>query len=74
MAARQETQDVSGDNVWWSVEKAALHLGCERSSILRYIREGLPIRHGLINRDELLTEFRARKERQKASRQTRRKQ
>ena len=74
MSARHEVQSVTGDNVWWSVDKAALHLGCERSSILRYIREGLPVRHGLINRNELLAEFRARKMRQVESRMTRRKE
>ena len=72
--AVHELQDLSGEDVWWTPERAALHLGCPRSSILRYIREGLPVRHGLINRNELLAEFRARKMRQVESRMTRRKE
>jgi hypothetical protein len=71
MTVKQEVQSVTDDRVWWSVDKAALHLGCPKKTILRYIREGLPIRAGLIHRDELLADFRARKMRQIESRMTR---
>jgi hypothetical protein len=74
MTARHEVQSVTDDRVWWSVDKAALHLGCPRATILRYIREGLPIRAGLIHRDELLADFRARKIRQHESLMKRRTQ
>ena len=74
MTAKQQLQWLLNDDVWWSVEKAALHLGCPKKTIMRYIREGLPIRAGLINRTELLADFRARKMRQNESRMTRRNQ
>jgi len=74
MTTNHEQQSVTDDRVWWSVDKAALHLGCTRTTILRYIREGLPLRYDLINRDELLAEYRARLMRQTESRTTRRTQ
>jgi len=74
MTAKREVQSVTDDRVWWSVDKAALHLGCPRATILRYIREGLPIRAGLIHRDELLADFRNRKMRQQESLMKRRTQ
>ena len=74
MATKQDMQSVRNDDVWWSVDRAALHLGCPRATILRYVREGLPIRAGLINRDELLADFRARKMRQQESLMKRRTQ
>ena len=74
MSAKHEQQSVTDDHVWWSVDKAALHLGCTRTTILRYIREGLPLRHKLINREELLGDYQARQIRQTESRATRRTQ
>ena len=71
---KQDMQWVLNDDVWWSVDKAALHLGCTRTTILRYIREGLPLRYDLINRDEFLADYRARCIRQTESRTTRRTQ
>jgi len=69
--AKQELQNVRDENVWWSVDKAALHLGVTVATIKRYIRGGLPTRFGLVHRVELLAEYRRRALRQKASRVTR---
>ena len=68
MKAKQETQSVLDGNVWWTIEKAALHLGIHRKTIKRYIREGLPLRHGRLHREELLAEVRKRQMRQRATR------
>ena len=71
MTSKHELQSVTNDDVWWSVDKAALHLGVTVATIKRYIRGGLPTRFGLVHRVELLAEYRRRVLRQTASRVTR---
>lgn len=53
------------DDTWWTIDEAAEHFGIRRESILRYIREGMPVygrgRNKLIRRSDALTEFRRRR-------------
>lgn len=60
------------DDTWWTIDEAAAHFGIRRESILRYIREGMPVygkgRNKLIRRADALTEFRRRRRNELATR------
>lgn len=64
-----ERRSVTDVNEWWTLDQAAEHLDLKRATIERYIREGLPKHFGVfVRREELLAEYRARLERQRATR------
>jgi predicted site-specific integrase-resolvase len=57
------------DDIWWTIDQAAEHLGYKRATIERYIREGLPrYFRKYVKRDELLAEHRRRAQREIATR------
>lgn len=68
----RELHNVLDDDYFWTIDRAAKHLGFTRATIARYIREGLPIYFralgGRVHRDELLAEVRKRESRQRATR------
>jgi len=66
MKAKQERQNLLDNNVLWSVERCALHLGVTTATIRRYIRDGLPTKYGLVGRAALLREYQQRVLRQRA--------
>jgi hypothetical protein len=57
---------------FWTVDQAVAHIGVTRSTVERYVREGLPLHFpmlgGYLDRDEFLAEYRARMERRSNSR------
>jgi len=63
---KHELQSVTNDDVLWSVERCALHLGVTTATIRRYIRDGLPTKYGLVDRAALLREYQQRVLRQRA--------
>ena len=67
------TRDLSDpDDTWWTIDEAAEHFGMRRESILRYIREGMPVygkgRNRLVHRADVLREFRRRRRNELATR------
>lgn len=67
------TRDLNDPNdTWWTIDQAAEHFGIRRESILRYIREGMPVygngRNKLIRREDALKEFRRRRRNELATR------
>ena len=77
MSAKQVTQEVTDDQTWWTLDKAALHIGVTRATVERYVREGLRIHFrelgGWVDRDEFLAAYRERVMRQRARFATRQK-
>lgn len=71
MGVNREQQSVTDTNVWWAVDRAALHLGLRRETIEKYIREGLRLywRNGwVVHRPELLAEYGRRQASTRATR------
>jgi len=49
------------NDVLWTIDQAAEHLGYKPATIRKYIREGLTLHFGaFVHRDELLKEYRDR--------------
>lgn len=59
-------------DTWWTIDQAAEHFGIRRESILRYIRDGMPVygkgRSKRIRRADVLAEFRRRRRNELATR------
>jgi predicted transcriptional regulator len=59
-------------DTWWTIDEAAEHFSIRRESILRYIREGMPVygkgRDKLIRRSDALAEYRRRRRNELATR------
>ena len=68
-APKQQRRNLADPNDrLWTIDQAAAHYGYRRETILRYIREGLPLYGTVIDREELLAEVGRRTVRQKATR------
>jgi hypothetical protein len=71
MRTRREQQSVTDADVWWTIDRAALHLGVRRGTVEKYVREGLALhwRNGwYVHRPALLTEYGRRQASTRATR------